>query len=224
MSTNCNIAIVLPDETVKSIYVHFDGYPEGVGAVLDTFYRNELKIKRLMDLGDLSSLGETPEVPANSQQHRVDKATGEYIYCDSYANKGESNTEAKLWATLSEFLKNATKEYTYIWMDSTWYYRHEDNDLKLLVDKLHKHTTATNSKEKKVTSVKASVENSNLIADLQAISARLSTLHSDIQAVTLMDLISFPEEAYRVLEKVYRTDVYAINSLSDIIEKLKNKK
>lgn len=42
---------------VTSIYCHWDGYPEGVGEVLVTSYVEVAKIRRLLKMGDLSSLG-----------------------------------------------------------------------------------------------------------------------------------------------------------------------
>jgi len=38
MSTRSNIAIELPDGKVKAIYVHSDGYPNGVGHCLLNYY------------------------------------------------------------------------------------------------------------------------------------------------------------------------------------------
>jgi hypothetical protein len=41
---------------VKYIYVHYDGYPSGVGEILLNYYQDTDKVSQLMDLGDLSSL------------------------------------------------------------------------------------------------------------------------------------------------------------------------
>jgi hypothetical protein len=45
------------DAPVRSIYVHFDGYPEGVGQKLLESWNTDERIEALLDLGDLSSLG-----------------------------------------------------------------------------------------------------------------------------------------------------------------------
>ena len=47
MSTRSNIAIELPDGKVKAIYVHSDGYPNGVGHCLLQFWRHEINAKKL---------------------------------------------------------------------------------------------------------------------------------------------------------------------------------
>lgn len=57
MSTRCRIGYRLPDERIKSIYCHHDGYPEGVGKLLKEYYNDPVKIEELLNLGDISSLG-----------------------------------------------------------------------------------------------------------------------------------------------------------------------
>lgn len=57
MSTRSRIGMKMPDGTIKSIYCHWDGYPEGVGKVLEKYYNDPKKIEELLDLGDISSLG-----------------------------------------------------------------------------------------------------------------------------------------------------------------------
>jgi hypothetical protein len=58
MSTRARIAIENQDETVDSIYCHFDGYINSVGKTLFEHYDQE-KLERLLELGDISSLGES---------------------------------------------------------------------------------------------------------------------------------------------------------------------
>ncbi|HKM41808.1 MAG TPA: hypothetical protein VJY43_04490, partial [Methanocorpusculum sp.] len=61
MSTRSYILIENIDGTFSGIYCHFDGYPKGVGATLLDSYRTEAKIRKLIALGNLSSLGSSPE-------------------------------------------------------------------------------------------------------------------------------------------------------------------
>ena len=58
MATRSRIAIENQDGTVDSIYCHFDGYLEGVGKTLFNHYDQE-KLEKLLELGDISSLGES---------------------------------------------------------------------------------------------------------------------------------------------------------------------
>jgi hypothetical protein len=56
MSTRARIGLLTGDN-VRSIYCHYDGYPEGVGATLREHYTGLAKVNALLDLGDLSELG-----------------------------------------------------------------------------------------------------------------------------------------------------------------------
>lgn len=58
MATRSRIAIENQDGTVTSIYCHFDGYLAGVGKKLFEHYDRE-KTEKLMELGDISVLGES---------------------------------------------------------------------------------------------------------------------------------------------------------------------
>jgi hypothetical protein len=61
MSTRSNIAIQKPDGTILSIYVHSDGYPDGVGQCLIDNYETYGSSLRLFEYGDASYLGSTIE-------------------------------------------------------------------------------------------------------------------------------------------------------------------
>ncbi len=65
MATRSRIGIVNDDGTVSSIYCHWDGYPEGNGKRLVEHYTDRNKVRGLIDLGSISSLGErvSPEDP-----------------------------------------------------------------------------------------------------------------------------------------------------------------
>ncbi len=66
MSTRSNIAIELPKDSngnkkVKVIYVHSDGYPYGVGQILEENYNSYEKARELFNFGDASYLDDTIE-------------------------------------------------------------------------------------------------------------------------------------------------------------------
>jgi hypothetical protein len=56
MSTRGRIAIQLPDESILSVYCHFDNYPEGTGVNLVEHYSNREDVEELIDGGDISCL------------------------------------------------------------------------------------------------------------------------------------------------------------------------
>lgn len=66
MATRSNIGILQDDGTIKAIYCHWDGYPEGVGTTLASYYTTREKVEALLNLGDFSSLGETLEKTAET--------------------------------------------------------------------------------------------------------------------------------------------------------------
>ena len=113
MATRSNIGARQEDGTIKAIYCHWDGYPEGVGATLAEHYTDPAKVEALLNLGDFSSIADNIEE------------------IQSYAQQGESGTEARTFTTLEEWvemLEGAGIEYLYLfekdWQDNyvwAWY-------------------------------------------------------------------------------------------------------
>ncbi|WP_152598142.1 hypothetical protein [Bifidobacterium cuniculi] len=54
------IGIEYADGTIRSVYCHNDGYPEGVGRILVENYKTVERVEAVMKLGALSSLGREP--------------------------------------------------------------------------------------------------------------------------------------------------------------------
>lgn len=73
MSTRSRIGVLNEDGTIRSIYVHWDGYPSNNGKILAEHYRDIRKIQKLIELGDISILG--PEI---GEKHDFDYKTCEY--------------------------------------------------------------------------------------------------------------------------------------------------
>lgn len=67
MSTHCYIAKENSDGTCKSIYIHFDGYPEGVGEKLLNHYNTPEAVEALLEIGDINSLKNTIEETAKEK-------------------------------------------------------------------------------------------------------------------------------------------------------------
>lgn len=60
MATRSLIGMNLDNGITKIIYCHWDGYPEHNGQLLVNNYTSPFVIWALMELGDISSLGDTP--------------------------------------------------------------------------------------------------------------------------------------------------------------------
>jgi hypothetical protein len=98
MSTRSRIAIEKQDGTVESIYCHFDGYISHNGEILQNHYSTREKMEKLIELGDISSLENTPEETVAYHRDR-----GEDLNITSYPNV----------ATLFEDGFNSGEEYVY---------------------------------------------------------------------------------------------------------------
>jgi hypothetical protein len=61
MATRSLIGINLNNGITKIIYCHWDGYPEHNGQLLMDHYNTPAAITALMELGDLSTLAESPD-------------------------------------------------------------------------------------------------------------------------------------------------------------------
>jgi hypothetical protein len=147
MGTRSIIALALPSGSFKSIYCHWDGYPEapGVGAVLLDHYQDRDKVVKLLALGDLSSLGPDigvkhpfaatrPAYPPDTGDREAyfaerDRLSEEHerLYgrmCLAYGrDRGEKNVRARTHKTfkgLAKSLDSYGAEYLYLYHDGTW--------------------------------------------------------------------------------------------------------
>jgi len=151
MSTRCRIGIQNNDGTITSIYCHHDGYPSGVGEVLLNNYKTEEKIRELLKLGDLSSIGTEPidNPRAWENPSMADILSGGYFkaykelnpdnMCNSYKSRGE-DCPAQTHKDVKEYQKYSRDcwgEYTYLFKDGTWFViEYDDEDMKSVEDVL----------------------------------------------------------------------------------------
>lgn len=124
MSTRCYIGMLNDDGTVRAIYHHWDGYPEGVGKVLLNHYQNKDKINKLLDLGDMSIIGEEPIGYWSDNYTDGSK-------CKTYRERGERGVDAKTYSSINDYLESCLEDYTYLFRNGKWVYREfENNTLK----------------------------------------------------------------------------------------------
>ena len=129
MSTRCMIGIKSADGTVQAVYCHHDGYLNGVGRVLLAYYRDERKIRQLMELGNISSLGAFPireaEVKTVFGTIKVPNLDemDTFIGCDDYGGAAEDE-EAITYESVDNYLEEefgSDREYLYLFDSGTWY-------------------------------------------------------------------------------------------------------
>lgn len=118
MGTRSRIAIANADGTFTSIYCHWDGYPSGVGTTLRDHYKTEEKVKQLIALGDMSSLGKNIGTKHNFDAGQTDS-------CNVYGrDRGEPETEPKdspNFEALTELTQECGGEYLYVFKGGGWY-------------------------------------------------------------------------------------------------------
>lgn len=68
MGTKCSIGKEQEDGSVRYIYCEFDGYIDGVGKTLNTYYTSPDILDQLLDLGNIISLG-AKLVPNSSREY-----------------------------------------------------------------------------------------------------------------------------------------------------------
>ena len=136
MGTRSTIGFVNSNGGVTGIYCHWDGYPEHNGRILRDHYTTPDKIRKLMKLGDLSSLG------ASIGRKHDFMATNMHHQCTAYGrDRGETGTEAQLYADEAEFLADDRgQDFTYLFKEGKWYcwdaYSNKAIDLYAMVDEL----------------------------------------------------------------------------------------
>jgi len=80
MSTRATIAHVNADGSFHATYLHFDGYPEHAGVILDQHYNSIEKATELVAGGELRSLSSSDGAPeyfsrARSPKHLCDRGS-----------------------------------------------------------------------------------------------------------------------------------------------------
>ena len=109
MATRSRIGIQLKDDSILSVYHHWDGYPEWLGRILKTHYNSRDKVAALIDGGDMSTCWNESNEP-------------EY-----YSARGD-NCPPRLDSDLCEYLlPDNSEEFAYIFRAGEWvcYNMHE---------------------------------------------------------------------------------------------------
>ena len=103
MATRSRIGIQLKDNSILSVYHHWDGYPEWLGRILNTHYNSRDLASELIDGGDMSA------------------AWGDENRAENYSERGEE-CPPRYDDDIFDFLKKENnEEYAYIWtVNNKW--------------------------------------------------------------------------------------------------------
>lgn len=129
MATRSRIGIY-ENGRVRSVYCHWDGYPEYVGLQLVCYYDQQARAEQLIALGDISALRRTI-----GEQHPFgwNEAGMSYVdYDKKYGDmtvfygrdRRESGCAAQVSETFEDFLDlvdGSGGEYYYVFRDGVWY-------------------------------------------------------------------------------------------------------
>ena len=121
MATRSRIGIQLSDDSILSVYHHWDGYPQWLGRILNTHYNSREQAAELIDGGDMSSCW-------NDTVWGKDRTDGQKYGPEYYSQRGE-DCPPRYDETREEFLSNG-EEYSYVFTSAGWvcYDMNEFND------------------------------------------------------------------------------------------------
>ncbi len=102
MATRSRIGLRLKNESILSVYHHWDGYPQWLGVTLEQKFNTFDKVAELIDGGDISCCDSDSDWDLNKVDNHV----------QYYNDRGEK-TEPRLDLTEQDYLSNG-EEYAYI--------------------------------------------------------------------------------------------------------------
>lgn len=129
MGTRSFIVVPNPKGDYSGIYCHWDGYPEGVGKTLELHYQSKEKIRKLINLGDLSSLHAEIEPTG----HHSFMAAQEGVTVAYGRDRGERNVAKRTRKSLHELVEIAANmwcEYIYLHLNGVWHVLPTDQALE----------------------------------------------------------------------------------------------
>lgn len=108
MSTRGLIAVMDDDGSCRSIYVHNDMHESHAGKILAEHYATRKQTERLLALGDLSVLCETPETCV--------------AYCRDRGEELHAPTQwSDRWQLAREAFDRFWANYSYLLIDGVWH-------------------------------------------------------------------------------------------------------
>ena len=113
MSTRARIGIQLPDDSILSVYHHFDGYPEWLGVILKEHFNTYEKASELIDGGNMGCCYSDSE---------YDAETGDYIDVEPRATYYGGDKEAPILSkNFDEFTRiDCWQEFSYVFVKDRW--------------------------------------------------------------------------------------------------------
>ena len=115
MATRSNIAYKTPEGKIRSIYAHWDGYPEHNGEMLRRYYTDFDKVVQLISNGSLSILA--PKV--NPTEAHSFEAPQEDVCVFYGRDRGETGVGFQEYDDIPSWIEDM-EEYAYLYTDNGW--------------------------------------------------------------------------------------------------------
>jgi hypothetical protein len=110
MATRSMIAIENENGSVTSIYCHYDGYPENNGAILQEHYTDHEKVKKLIALGDISTLSHEVDIPEGVEHSFKTPVKGITV---AYHRDRDEDFHQNSHGSVGDFFNSDIEEYGY---------------------------------------------------------------------------------------------------------------
>ena len=115
MATRSNIAYKTPEGKIRSVYCHWDGYPEHNGKILLDNYKDIEKIKALIELGSISSLG----AEIGEQQDFDNRESQKDDWTLAYHRDRGEELHVSEYDDVPSWIADM-EEYAYLWNGKEW--------------------------------------------------------------------------------------------------------
>ena len=114
MSTRSRIGILLPDDSILSVYHHWDGYPEWLGVTLKEHFNTYEKASELIDGGNMGSCYSDNEFDYEKQEFVKQDPKPTYY--------GGDDERPRLSRNFTQFAfdSKSGEEYLYLFVDNEW--------------------------------------------------------------------------------------------------------
>lgn len=114
ISTRSLIGIINKDDSVDTIYCHWDGYPSNQGPLLTQFYNTADKVRDLIALGGISYLAEKLEPTTGSHSFEHPEQNVVVAYHRDRGEDWEHNKSAH-FANIDELISDiGWEDYVYL--------------------------------------------------------------------------------------------------------------
>jgi hypothetical protein len=122
MSTRCFIGVLCNDDSVRGVYCHSDGYPDGVGKMLREHYSSGKCAMELLGLGSLSCL--KPRMwPEEHEYHTFDDPIPD-VAIAYHRDRGEPWEPPQMYKNVEDAIRHAGRDcgaqWLYVWDGEQW--------------------------------------------------------------------------------------------------------